>query len=43
MLDRRPEAGDAEAVDGLVAGFVARGDRFSERAVGVRAAGGEVP
>lgn len=39
VLERAPEAGDAEAVDGLVAGFVARAERFAQRAVSVRAAG----
>jgi len=39
MLDAVPEAGDVEAVEGLVAGFVVRAQRFAARAVGVRAAG----
>lgn len=40
VLDATPEAGDADAIDGLVAGFAARAERFAERGVGVRAAGG---
>ncbi|MCC2333626.1 hypothetical protein [Cellulomonas wangsupingiae] len=39
MLERSPEAGDVEAVDGLVAGYAARAERFGVRAVAVRAAG----
>ncbi|MBO3089408.1 hypothetical protein J4038_14100 [Cellulomonas sp. zg-ZUI40] len=39
MLERSPEAGDVEAVDGLVAGYLARAERFATRAVAVRAAG----
>ncbi|GIG40636.1 hypothetical protein [Cellulomonas phragmiteti] len=39
VLERSPEAGDAEAVDGLVAGYVARAERFGEHAVSVRSAG----
>lgn len=39
VLERAPEAGDAEAVDGLVVGFVARAERFAQRAVSARAAG----
>lgn len=40
VLDATPEAGDADAIDGLVAGFAARAERFAERGVGVRSAGG---
>ena len=39
VLERSPEAGDVEAVDGLVAGYVARAERFGVRASSVRAAG----
>ncbi|UZN03077.1 hypothetical protein [Cellulomonas sp. S1-8] len=39
VLERLPEAGDVGAVDGLVAGYVARAERFTSRAVSVRAAG----
>ncbi|MCC2319556.1 hypothetical protein [Cellulomonas xiejunii] len=39
VLERSPEAGDVEAVDGLVAGYLARAERFATRAVSVRAAG----
>ncbi|MBD7917031.1 hypothetical protein H9657_01880 [Cellulomonas sp. Sa3CUA2] len=39
VLERSPEAGDVEAVDGLVAGYLARAERFAARAVSVRAAG----
>jgi len=42
VLDAVPEAGDVDAVDGLVAGFVARGERFAERAAVLRSAGGEL-
>lgn len=38
VLERSPDAGDPESVDGLVAGFVARAERFGERATGVRTA-----
>ncbi len=36
-LERTPEAGDPEEIDGLVAGYVSRADRFTQRAVSVRA------
>ncbi|MBF0688418.1 MAG: hypothetical protein IR158_11730 [Cellulomonas sp.] len=39
VLERSPEAGDVDAVDGLVAGYVARAERFATRAVNVRSAG----
>ncbi len=39
VLDAEPEAGDPDAVDSLVAGFVARAQRFEERAAQSRAAG----
>ncbi|MCC2314153.1 hypothetical protein [Cellulomonas xiejunii] len=42
VLERSPEAGDVEAVDGLVAGYLARAERFATRAVSVRAAGDEL-
>ncbi|MCM0639514.1 hypothetical protein [Cellulomonas wangsupingiae] len=39
VLERSPEAGDVEAVDGVVAGYAVRAERFGVRAVAVRAAG----
>ena len=39
VLERCPEAGDVDAVDGLVAGYVARAERFGARASSARAAG----
>lgn len=39
VLERSPEAGDVEAIDALVAGFITRAERFASRAANVRAAG----
>ncbi|MFC0644062.1 hypothetical protein [Cellulomonas phragmiteti] len=39
VLERTPEAGDVAAVDGLVEGYVARAERFGERAESIRSAG----